>query len=265
MSRCKKLILNNFPESDYANIIRDPDYYKQLQEKQNRMAAFYSETYNDYINGSYFTVIENADIALAEFGDSASIIPKFAYLKALSIGHVDIVDSLVSSLKSIIDKYPDSEVEPLAQNILNYIVKDRPEFSDESQEQDSVINFPYTYDPQSTHLYVLIVKKQAVKLNPIKVKISDFNQKYFRLVDLSINSVLLDRNQYLITVGNFDDSRKAINYYNAIRKNRYVFSDLPQGNYEQFLISSENYPVFYKDKDIGLYNMFFEKYYDTSK
>ncbi len=263
----KNMILNNYPDSDYANIIRDPDYYNQLQEKQNRMAAFYSETYNDYINGSYFTVIENADLAIAEFGDSASMIPKFAYLKALSIGHVDIVDSLVSSLKTVINKYPESEVEPLAQNILSYIVKDRPEFGDGdvSQEQDSVINFPYTYDPQATHLYVLIVKKQAVKLNPIKVKISDFDQKYFRLVDLSINSVLLDRNQYLITVGNFDDARKAINYYNAISNNRYVFSDLPQGNYEQFVISSENYPVFYKDKDIALYKMFFEKYYETRK
>lgn len=261
----KEMILNNFPDSDYANIIRDPEYYKQLQEKENRLAAFYKETYEDYVNGSYFSVIDNADLAMAEFGDSASMIPKFAYLKALSIGHIDVVDSLVSSLKSVVKKYPGSEVEPLAQNILDYIIKDRPEFGggDPSQQQDSVINFPYTYDAKATHLYVLIVKKQAVKLNPIKVKISDFNQKYFRLVELSINSVLLDRNQYLITVGNFDDARKAINYYNAIKENRYVFSDVPEGNYEQFLISSENYPVFYKDKDIGLYTLFFDKYYDV--
>ncbi|MBU2652104.1 MAG: tetratricopeptide repeat protein [Bacteroidetes bacterium] len=263
----KSLILNGYPDSDYAKIIEDPDYYRQMQEQENQLSALYADTYDAYISGSYFSVIENADLAMTQFGDSASLIPKFAYLKALSIGHIDIVDSLVVALNRIIQDYPGSEVEPLAQNILDYVIKDRPDLDDgkSGQEQDSLDVFPYEFDENATHLYMLVVKKQAVKLNPIKVKLSDFNQKYFRLIELTINSVLLDKNQYLITVGNFDDARKAINYYNAIFNNRYVFSDLSPGNYEQFLISSENYPLFYKDKDISLYARFFAKYYKVDK
>ena len=115
----------------------------------------------------------------------------------------------------------------------------------------------------SVDLFMLLVKKEAIKLNPIKIKISDFNKKYFRLEDLIINSVLLDRKYYLITVGNFANASKALNYYKAIARNRYVFSDLPAGNYSQYVISSENYPIFYNDKNTDLYSKFFEKYYNT--
>ncbi len=266
----KTLIFNNYPDSDYAKIIEDPDYFKQLKEKESELAIFYSETYDDYLNERYFDVIDNADLAQIKYSDTASLIPKFQLLKALSIGKVDILDSLVVELKRIIKEYPDSEVKPTALDILNYIVKDNPEFADETtiqpvQAADTLMKFPYNYDPKATHLYMMLVKKQAVKLNPIKVKISDFNKKYFRLKDLVINSVLLDRNYYLITVGNFDDAQKALNYFNAIGRNRYVFSDLSPGNYEQYVISSDNYPIFYNDKNMDLYSKFFKKYYKTGK
>ncbi|MBE9492297.1 MAG: hypothetical protein IMY70_05380, partial [Bacteroidetes bacterium] len=106
-----------------------------------------------------------------------------------------------------------------------------------------------------------IVKRQAVKLNPTKVKISDFNKKYYRITKLTINSLLLNNNQYLITVGNFKNAAMALHYYNSIKDNRYVFSDVAKGNYDQFIISTDNYPVFYKDKNIELYELFFMKEY----
>ncbi len=260
----KTLIMREYPDSEYAMIIDDPDYYKKARLRTNKLAELYRETYNAYTDGRYFSVIDNVDLACRDFGDTASLIPKFAYLKALSIGKIDVVDSLVVSLRKIVEKYPDSEVEPLAQNMLDHILKENPRFAgDDAQDSDTVITFPYTYDPEATHMYMLIVKKQAVKLNPIKVKISDFNTKYFRLKELKVNSVLLDKNQYLITVGNFEDAKRAVNYYRAIQKSRYVFSDLSPGNYQQLIISSENYPQFYKDKDLELYTLFFNQYYET--
>ena len=48
-----------------------------------------------------------------------------------------------------------------------------------SQPQvDTTFQSPYTYDPNGVHLYLLVVKRQAVKLNAIKVKYSDHNKKY---------------------------------------------------------------------------------------
>jgi hypothetical protein len=105
---------------------------------------------------------------------------------------------------------------------------------------------------------MLVVKRQAVKLNAMKVKLSDHNKKYFSLKGLTINSVLLDENRYMITVGNFADAKEALAYLKATSGDEYVFSDLGSGNYTETVISMKNYPIFYKDKNVNLYMRFFE-------
>jgi len=100
-----------------------------------------------------------------------------------------------------------------------------------------------------------------MKLNPTKVKVSDFNQKYYRIKELTINSLLFDKNHYLISIGNFGDAKEAMGYYNTIKDNNYVFSDISITNVQQFIISTDNYPILFKEKESELYGLFFEKEY----
>ncbi len=258
----KNLIVEDYPESDYAKIIIDPEYYKTLQAQESALTSLYSKTYKAFESGQYFMVIGNADMAVNLYGDTAELIPKFLYLRALSIGKVDIVDSLAVALKGIVTNYPQSEVKPLAQELLNVISRDRPDLAGGSSasqvKADTVLKSPYEYDPAGIHLYMLVVKRQAVKLNAMKVKLSDHNKKYFSLKELTINSVLLDENRYMITVGNFADAKEALSYMKATSGDEYVFSDLGSGNYTETVISMKNYPIFYKDKNVNLYMRFFE-------
>ena len=260
----KNLIINDYPDSDYAKLILDPDYFKNMEAKETELTSLYSKTYLAFERGQYFTVITNTDRALKTFGDTAELMPKFLYLRALSIGRVDVVDSLAVALKHIITAYPVSEVKPMAQDLLDFISKDRPDLSGGSSSQaqaDTALQSPYTYDPNGIHLYLLVVKRQAVKLNAIKVKISDHNKKYFSLKELTINSILLDDSRYMITVGNFENGDEAMDYLNITSGDEYVFSDLGSGNYTEAVISMKNYPIFYKDKDVNLYERFYEMEY----
>jgi len=260
----KNLIVNDYPESDYAKIIQDPDYFKNQMEQESAVATLYTKTYEAYEKGQYFTVIGNADRALRTYGDSADLIPKFLYLKALSVGKVDVVDSLAAVLKVIIGDYPASEVSPMAQDLLNYIAKERPDlgtgFASASVEEPELVS-PYSYDPETDHLYLLVVKRAAIKLNAMKVRISDHNKRYFSIRELTINSVLLDDIRYMITVGNFENEEDAMEYFNMISGDVYVFGELGTGNYTETVISMKNYPIFYREKDVDLYKEFFEKNY----
>jgi hypothetical protein len=62
-------------------------------------------------------------------------------------------------------------------------------------------------------------------------------------------------------VGNFNSIRDAMNYYNTIINNEYVFANLDKDDFSGFAIAQENYPVFYKDKDVKKYLAFFKKNY----
>jgi hypothetical protein len=52
-----------------------------------------------------------------------------------------------------------------------------------------------------------------------------------------------------------------MNYYNAIITNEYVYANLTEDDYDGFVIAQENYPVFYKDKDVKKYLTFFRQNY----
>ena len=262
----KNLIITQYPESDYARVLADPEYYTKISAEKNKVNVLYEDTYKDFKAGQFFQVIANSNQAFSLYGDTMELAPKFAYLKAISIGKIDVIDSLVAQLKMIISKYPHSEVKILSQNILASIIKENPELKDESivlpeEEVPGEAPSPYKFNPSAQHMFMIVADSKEIRLNPFKVKLSDYNLKYYSLDGLNINSLVLDNQHYLITIGNFNNSTKAKDYFDAITASDYVFADLKQGSFYNFVISTENYPIFFKEKDVGGYSKFFEKNY----
>ncbi len=256
----KNLIIEQYPESDYAKLLLDPDYYKELEARRNLAQTLYDETYEHYEAQRYYTVYSNSTRALTEFDEPPEILAKFEYLRAISLGKIEVVDSLQVALENLVMKYPDSEVTPLAQNILDYL-RD-PSDTTSTKEPEEVIDVSiYEFNSNSKQIFALVVADNKININALKVRISDFNMKYFRLENLSITNILLDASTHFIMVGNFNTIDKAMNYYNAIITNEYVYANLTEDDYDGFVIAQENYPVFYKDKDVKKYLTFFRQNY----
>jgi tetratricopeptide (TPR) repeat protein len=263
----KELIINDFPESDYALLLLDPDYFKELEARKNRAMTLYSETYNHYQSGHYYTVFTNSNRALSEFAEPEELMARFEYLRALSLGKIEVADSLKSALETLIVKYPNSEVKPLAQNILDYLSGSVDTTgSRRITEPEEVIDFSiYSFDPRSKQLFALVVDGPNVNINALKVRISDYNKKYYSLDNLTITNILLDKTTHFVMVGNFNTMQEGIRYYNGLMSDDYVFANLEEWQYNGFVISQENYPVFYRDKDIEKYLAFFKRNYPLNQ
>lgn len=262
----KNLILNRYPESDYARLLVNPDYYKEINDRKSDAANLYTETYKAFTNQQYYMVINNADQAHVLYQNDSLLMPRFDYLRALALGKIEIVDSLVVAISKVIKEYPKSDIRPMAENVLAFLStqkdsKGMPISTDTTTIKDLTEKL-YRYDPEAVHFYVLIVDGNLVDVDALKVKISDHNTKYHSLDNLMINSLLLDEKREMITVNNFENSQKATNYMLGIRDSRYIFTRLENaGEFFDFIISAENYPIFYKNKDISQYLRFFEKNY----
>jgi hypothetical protein len=257
----KELLFEKFPDSDYARLLTDPNYLKKLEEQKNLANMLYAETYEHYQAGRFFMVYSNSNRAIKEFEGPPDILARFEYLRALSIGKIDIVDSLQVALEKLVAKYPDSEVTPLAQNILNYLINPA-DSTTTSKEAEEIIDVSiYSFNPDSKQIFALVINDENVNINALKVRISDFNQKYYSLENLSITNILLNSTTHFVMVGNFSTISDAMNYYNAIMANLYVFANLNKEEFNGFAIAQENYPVFYKDKDVKKYLAFFKKNY----
>lgn len=260
----KSLIVSNYPDSDYARVIIDPDYYIKLSQEKGQSAKLYERTYLAYENEQYSRVITYADRALEQYPNDSALLPRFLFLRAISLGKVDVPDSLYVALQDLIDVYPQSEVVPRAKSVMAMLQKEYglgDQASIDEETGNIIKESLFSYKPDEMHLVVMILNSDVVEIDPLKVRISDFKKKYFRLVQLRVKSLMLDNQRAIITIGNFEDATTAFDFYTAIKNDEYVLSGINSNDLELFAISTNNYPILYREKNVSDYVEFFNNNY----
>lgn len=261
----KDLLIRDYPESDYAKLLLDPNYFKELEKKSNYLTNLYEKTYKAYEKGQYTMVVYNCDQAL-EVNKEDDIISKFIYLKAISMAKTDIVDSMTVNLERLIALYPDSEVTPLAENILQNLglydpdASLSPEELKDKEQMEAALSM-YVTEKDTEHYFILMVNGAEVNVNGTKTRLSDFNRKSYSVDKLSVSSLMFDGDWQMITVNKFPNAHRAMMYYGAIVNDNYVIPEIEKKNFKVMVISFENYPKFYSDKDVEKYLKLFEKDY----
>jgi hypothetical protein len=221
----------------------------------------------------FYLVINNYNEAVEKYPESA-LISKFEFLKALALGQVQNLDSLAVAMQYLIDTYPESEVEPLAQDILsrlspdeagNLVLNEQPVegtgTGEETIREEELIDTPYINDPNGVHFFLLLVDGTKTNINALKIRLSDFNSKYFRTNQLKINSIIFQSEIQMVTVGNFENAEKAMTYFESIGQNPYITGQIEDSDYDMMVITVDNYPIFYREKDVEAYKSFFETSY----
>ncbi|MCF8347646.1 MAG: hypothetical protein K9G61_02425, partial [Bacteroidales bacterium] len=261
----KGLILNNYPESVYANVIRDPDYFVKLAQEKGEAASLYEKAYTAFSKQQYRRAITYAERGVEHNPDDTTLVPKFLYLRAMSQGVVDVPDSMYASLYYIAGKYPTSSVGPIVRSVMKTLEQDYGmgygTKAPVANDSLSALLANYKYDPNETHLIIIVVSSEEVNLNALKIRISDFDKKYFQLMQLKVKSLMLDNDRSLVTVGNFKNEGEAGNYLLALKNDEYVMSGIKADDFRIFSISMNNYPVFYKDKNVEGYELFWKENY----
>ena len=69
MNLYKNRIIAGYPDSDYAKILKDPNYNLELEAARNRVNTLYEETYLAFERGQYRTAIIYSNDALLNYKD----------------------------------------------------------------------------------------------------------------------------------------------------------------------------------------------------
>lgn len=122
----KDRLLRQYPETLYANILRDPMYLAKLNQEKEALNREYEKIYMLYIDEAYDRVKENVDYVMAQRYENTAKLAQFAYLRSLAVGRTAGVGSFEVSLNQLVQTYPeDSLVTPLAKLHLDYIAQNR--------------------------------------------------------------------------------------------------------------------------------------------
>jgi len=254
-AKYRDLILNNYPESEYARIIEDPSYNKVTRENRKRVDNYYSIVYSMFTDKRYKKVLIRCEKAKSIFADN-HLQDHFDMLAALSVGHTLPKDTFITALKEVISKHPDSEVAPEAQRILDLIKSGTL-----NQAEEAISEIPYIHVFSSKFNLVVIVPSSDKQSNKYKVDIANFNSVYYSSSPLNVSDILLGKDK-LITIKSMKDYQTAISYYKSFAANKDELNDLNSKEYDFFLISPDNFIMFYKNRDINGYKKFFEKNFE---
>ena len=258
----KNLILNKYPDSNQAKIINDPEYFIKEQEKGMESTNLYSKTFEAYKKGQFQRVRMNVEKARELCPNDTILMPRFEFLDAVSIGQLEVVDSMAYALYRLVQKYPESSIKPHAMEVLlaaNEMYNlGLPVESARQKEKEPEKEFPYNYNPKEEHYVMIICNSKSVRVNPLKVRLSDFNKENFRMLQLEVKNVMLNKQETIITIEKFEDKAKAEDYKKAMFMNDYLFGGINQEQYKVLLISKSNYPIFFANKNVDEYLEFLD-------
>ena len=250
-------IMERYPESMFANLIKDPNYLEKQLKKDEEVEAYYATTYDYYESGDIIQLKQSLSKADSLYPNNP-LQPKFDMLAALALAGADSLEAFTSALENIVTKYPDDEVATKAQNILNLI---------KSEKKDEVaIEDLFNYKPKEEHYTLMMLPGRSKLATTVKNKLADFNTKNFSLKKLRISSLLFGSDQTLVLIKTFENGEDAMEYYNFLSKDYdKVFNEMDLDGSSLFVVSKSNYVQLYKSKELEQYEAFFKENYQSEE
>jgi len=250
----KDYILNNYPNSDYANYLRDPNYFVKKKERDALAEQEYVKVLDRYNRGLYYPVISKANSVIENEKDNI-FRAKFMLLKALATGQLnENKDLLIPILTQILEEYPDTDEALKAQEMLDIIDKGYSK----NIAADFGSKYPFIYNDRAKYKVIIFLKPKQ-KSNLSKSRIIDFHREYFSRSKLQVSSKIYGKDQSVILVKEFDKESDAADYIRVYKKTRKYLLDLQ--NNKIFMISKDNLKILFQKQNLNLYEEYYEEYY----
>jgi tetratricopeptide (TPR) repeat protein len=253
----KNIIATQFPQSMYAKVLTDPEYFREIERQDQIVRDYYKQTYELYISGNYSEVSGRSQYAMLNY-PSHELYPRFNYLKVLAEGRNSDRKIFRDSLMAITVKYPGTEIASDARNIVNYMDLEHPEIK--LAEEIKISREMFAFSPVGKYYFVFAVDKR-MNTNQLVFNIINYNLDYSDSLDLIVEIIDISNPQKLITVRTFKNKDQASNYLSAITVSEEIRKDMPELNLNPFIISEKNFYTLREQKALDLYLKFYNENY----
>lgn len=260
-------IITEYPESKYASMLSRPDYVDQMVKMTTMQDSLYNETYMAYSNGELGTVIANHDYMQQNYPLS-SLMPKFAFLRALSIGKITPEEPFREALTELITKYPNADVTSMCKDILalmgqgleaqsgsthGSLLAKREETATAEQATDITEDLVFVNEPKSQHLLIMIPQDgYETNINELLYDVAAFNFTKFMIKDYDLAKREVDHRESII-ISALESYQETEWYENMLLAEPSIQERVTSKHVELVIISTENYTLLSKGKTMDEY------------
>lgn len=256
-SEYRNAVLQKYPDSQYAKILKDPNYAQTLAEQNKALERYYEQTYALYKQDKTTEALARIKDVNNQFAENP-MQPKFDLLEAFLVGKMQNREAYVSALQGVMQKHPNDEVKNKAQEMLIYLadMNTLPANAPALNDADA-----YDYKPTSRHYVMVILGEYTDQISILKNQLADFNTANYSTDNLKVTEMLLDPQHQVVLAKDFDNAEKAKLYQKTLQmQTAAVFAGITTP-YTIVAISKSNFSKYYKKKDNEEYQQFYLQNY----
>lgn len=251
-ARYAAILKEKHPNSTFARILANPDYLKESGEAAEKQKKFYKTAYESFQHGNYADA--RATIQEAELLGETAFKPRLDLLKVLITGETEDLTRYQFELEEYAKKYPDGELTPYAKNLLAA----SRQFT-LNQEKSQGIAFVKSFE--EPHYFVIVYKKADKLTEPASADLEKFNAQNFKDLKLKTSNLILDDEYALTMVSELPGLSAATDYHRAFNEKLTTLTGIRNQKFDSFVITKDNFNIFYRTKGLDEYLQFFDKNY----
>lgn len=258
----RQRLLSDYPSSEYARILSDPEYYNKLIAGMKMAERSYQNAYELYLHENFAEAITLCDSALAARPEDA-LAPKFMLLRSYSTARISDERSFKEDLAKLIKKFPGTAEAKKAEELAGWLNQTIPELKIE--EEKVIATEIYVADTIPAHSFALIILDPTFNINQASFDVISYNIDNYTNNNYRTEGTLVANKYIMILVSGFADNKAARQYYTGFAPEKLI-RNASGAKILTFLINSANLKALEQDKNPERYYLFFnEKYLSWKK
>ena len=250
----RNALITEFPKSDYAKIIINPNFRAESQAATAKLEKVYKQAYELQENGQFKPALAILRSSLREYPEN-EFSDNLKLLEIIIMGHTEDIYKYQYELNNFISTYSESELLPYAQTL----VKSSEEYQI-NLFNSSRAKFIKYFDQE--HFFVLVYGVDKVLAEKLPGEVQRFYKSEFPRKKLSTANLILDSKYSIIMVNEFPNKEEAQVFYDVFQKSA-VLDQFKQGDFSVFTITKDNFKIFYETKELDSYMKFFGSNYQS--
>jgi tetratricopeptide (TPR) repeat protein len=248
------LLKRKHPSSSFARILINPDYLKESSQAAEKQKLFYKEAYEKFKDENFIGSLLKLDEAFA-LGET-SFTPSLQLLRILITGETEDVTLYQYELGEFIKANEGKEIATYAKKLLD----SSREFQSQAEKRKGI---QYVKSFDEPHYFVMIYKRTGEVGKIASSVLETFNRTYFTTLNLKTSNLILNEEYALTFVADLPEVRSAVEYFKTFIENQSRISELRNHKFDNFVITRDNFNIFYRTKGLDEYLQFFQKNYKT--
>ncbi|WP_420576901.1 tetratricopeptide repeat protein [Ekhidna sp.] len=246
------VLKQKYPETIYAKLVDNPNYREESFAISEQLKKLYKRLYGLYKETEYQSVLFAADSALSQHPDN-EFSDNVALLRVLAIGQMEEDHKYQFEIGEFIKNYPESELVTYAQSLLTAS-------ENFQQKRYNSAKARFIEDFTQKHLFVIVYDIKSDMSDKLPSLVTNY-LKEKNLSNLKTGNLILSDEKSMLLINIFPGKSTAVNFMNSFKEEINLRDTFKGQKFEVFVITEDNFDIFYRTKDVSAYLTFFEKHY----